>query len=192
MNGLIEIRLHGRGGQGVVSAATGIAETAFLEGRSVQSFGLFGAERRGAPVAAFARVGSKPLMPRCQILQPDMVVVFDTSLALETVASGLKKDGVLLVNCSVDNSRRDRYRALGFHVWFVDATEIALRNGLGGVGIPIINTAMLGAIARLGLYSMASLEKVIAKKLPQVIEKNIAAARNGYEKVEEYSIHATA
>ncbi|MCW3489832.1 2-oxoacid:acceptor oxidoreductase family protein [Dethiobacter alkaliphilus] len=192
-NGITEIRLHGRGGQGVVFAATAIAEAAFLEGKHVQSFGIYGAERRGAPVTAFVRVGSSPEMPRCQIQQPDIVVTFDVNLPWQQMLKGLKPGGRLLVNCDDIDKCRDLCGVGGFDTHLVDASAIAARNGLGAVGIPIINTVMLGAVVRVsGVCALESLQAVLRKKVPRNLPKNLAAAAEGYENVRELDCYAAA
>jgi pyruvate ferredoxin oxidoreductase gamma subunit len=193
LNGLTEIRLHGRGGQGVVFAATAIAEAAYREGKFVQAFGIYGAERRGAPVTAFVRVGEKPDMPRCQIQQPDIVVSFDVNLSKEQVLKGLKVGGKLLLNCDDEEKCRDLCSGRGFDVRLVDASGIAMNNGLASVGIPIINTVMLGAVIRVGnICSLESLQKVLQEKIPRHVEKNLAAAQDGYEGVRELACYAAA
>jgi 2-oxoacid:acceptor oxidoreductase gamma subunit (pyruvate/2-ketoisovalerate family) len=192
-NGLTEIRLHGRGGQGVVFAATAIAEAAYREGKYVQAFGIYGAERRGAPVTAFVRVGERPEMPRCQIQQPDIVVSFDVNLPREQVLKGLKAGGQLLLNCEDSEKCQDICNGRGFDVRLVDASGIAAQNGLGGVGIPIINTVMLGAVANVsGVCSLESLQEVLREKIPRHVENNLAAAKSGYEGVRELACYATA
>jgi 2-oxoacid:acceptor oxidoreductase gamma subunit (pyruvate/2-ketoisovalerate family) len=193
LNGLTEIRLHGRGGQGVVFAATAIAEAAYREGKYVQSFGIYGAERRGAPVTAFVRVGEKPDMPRCQIQQPDIVVSFDVNLPKEQVLKGLKAGGQFLVNSDNDSKCQDLCNGRGFDVRTVDASGIALKNGLASVGIPMINTVMLGAVARVsGVCSLESLQYVLQKKIPRNVEQNLKAAAEGYQGVREFACYAAA
>ena len=193
MNGLVEIRLHGRGGQGVIFAATAIAEAAYREGKYVQAFGIYGAERRGAPVVAFVRVGNRPEMPRCQIQQPDIVMSFDINLPKEQVFKGLKPGGLLLVNCNDTDTCYELCGNRGFETRLVDAAGIALKNGLGNVGIPIINTVMLGALVRVsGVCSLESLLAVLQEKIPRFTEKNLAAATDGYDGVRELECYATA
>ncbi len=137
---MIEVRFHGRGGQGAVTAARMLAEAAFLEGKYAQAFPFFGAERRGAPVVAFARLDSKPIRIRSQIYHPDHVVVLDpTLLRTVNVTEGLKPEGVLILN---SKGPPQGLRA-GKVVW-VDATSIAMEE----MGAPITNMAMLGAYVR--------------------------------------------
>ncbi|MBS4032245.1 MAG: 2-oxoacid:acceptor oxidoreductase family protein [Clostridiales bacterium] len=191
-NGLKEIRIHGRGGHGVVFAATALAEAAYREGKFVQAFGIYGAERRGAPVTAFVRVGDRPEMPRCQIQQPDIVVSFDTNLPKEQVLKGLKPGGMLLLNCP-DSSEGWDLCGRGYLVRLVDASQIAVKSGLGAVGIPVINTAILGALVQVsGVCSLESLTSVLQDKIPRHMNENLAAARGGYAGVRELECYATA
>lgn len=193
IQGLTEIRLHGRGGQGVVFAATAIAEAAYREGRYVQSFGIYGAERRGAPVTAFVRVGVQPQMPRCQIQRPDIVVSFDIKLPKEQVLRGIKENGLLLVNCADSGKLHHLCNGHNFEVRYVDAAAIALQNGLAGVGIPMINTAMLGAVVKVsGVCTLESLQAVLREKMPRHSEKNLKAALEGYAGVKELVCYAAA
>jgi 2-oxoacid:acceptor oxidoreductase gamma subunit (pyruvate/2-ketoisovalerate family)/2-oxoacid:acceptor oxidoreductase delta subunit (pyruvate/2-ketoisovalerate family) len=137
---MLEIRFHGRGGQGAVTAAQTFAEAAISLGLEAQAFPYFGAERRGAPVQAYARVDHKPIRMRERITEPDVVVVFDeTLLKLERVDDGLKPDGIVVLNTRTHPSQvvlDKESRCIA-----VDATSIALEN----LKAPIVNTAMLGA-----------------------------------------------
>ena len=150
---MIEIRFHGRGGQGAVTAARLLAEAAFLEGKHAQAFPFFGAERRGAPVLAFARIDDKQIRVRTQIYKPDYVVVLDPLLPeVVDVASGIKQGGIIVLNSK---------KAMQFphaKTAFVDATSVAKET----LGVPITNTAMLGAFAKAtGLITLESLIEVI-------------------------------
>lgn len=173
---MIEIRFHGRGGQGAVTAARLLAEAAFLEGKYCQAFPFFGAERRGAPVVAFARIDRKPIRTRTQVYEPNHVVVLDpTVLETVNVASGLKRGGFAVINA------KETPEALkGTKVALVDATSIALET----LGVPITNTAMLGALARTtGVVSLDSLTKVIEGRFKgKLVEKNVAAVKAAYER----------
>ncbi len=192
-NGLVEIRLHGRGGQGVVFAGTAIAEAAHREGKYVQSFGIYGAERRGAPVTAFVRVGDRPEMPRCQIQRPDIVVAFDAKLPREQVLKGLKPGGLLLLNCASEKDAWSFCNGRSFEVWRLDASGIAARHGLGSVGIPIINTVMLGALVRVsGVATLDSLLAVLKEKIPRNTGQNLMAAEAGFAEVRELECYAAA
>jgi len=180
--GIIEIRFHGRGGQGAVTAAQLLAKAAFLEGKWSQAFPFFGAERRGAPVTAYTRISNKPILLRSQVYQPDHVVVLDPSLfAYVNPLSGLNEGGFVIVNTSKDP--KDLNIPPNFAVATVDATSIALDLKLLLAGIPIVNTAMLGAIAKAtNLVSVDSVEKVILKTWPDKRgEINARAVRLAYE-----------
>lgn len=186
---MLEFRLHGRGGQGIVVAAAIFAEAVFLDGRYARAFSLFGAERRGAPVTAFIRAGENPLMPRSRIYNPDYVVVFDPTLSGETLLSGLKEGGILMVNIAEDNLENlpgDALAGNRFKVYTVDATDIARKHGLTVAGFPVVNTVMLGAMARVsGIASLDNLVDSIKKRITASLEANISAVNEGSERVRE-------
>lgn len=189
MEGMLEFRLHGRGGQGIVVAAAIFAEAVFLAGHYARAFSLFGAERRGAPVTAFIRVSDERLMPRSRIYEPNYVVVFDSSLSGNTVMAGLKEGGILLVNHS-GNGAEGLTLAAGLDrsisLSIVDATEIAWKHGLTIGSFPMVNTVMLGAMARIsGLASLDDLAGSIKKRVTASTEANINAVSDGYESVRE-------
>jgi 2-oxoacid:acceptor oxidoreductase gamma subunit (pyruvate/2-ketoisovalerate family) len=172
-----EIRIHGRGGQGAVIASKILASALFHEGRSVQSFPAFGVERRGAPVTAFLRVSDGPILLRCEITEPDDLIVLDPTLvgAID-VTTGLKPGGSILIN---SERGPDDYPALSkqFRVATVDASAVARGHGLGSRTQPIVNTAILGAFATfLGLVTLESVCGAIQEDVPRA-EANIAAAR---------------
>jgi len=146
MNVMIEIRIHGRGGQGGVTAAELLARAAFKEGKWVQAIPFFGAERRGAPVKAFARISDDPILIRSQVYNPDYVVVLDSTLLdLVDVTEGLKKDGIVIINT---NRKPNGIKLRQGRLATVDATAIALELELLVAGLPVLNTIMLGAFAR--------------------------------------------
>lgn len=150
---LLEVRWHGRGGQGAVTASTILAEAASYEGLYVQAFPEFGPERRGAPVKAYTRISRTPIRSRAPIANPDIVVVLDPSLPPTHYLQGLKSDGFLVINSKLP--ARDIVSKLGVsRVVVVDATAIALRT----IKAPIVNVAMLGALAR--VVDMVSLESI--------------------------------
>lgn len=180
-----ELRIHGRGGQGAVIASEILAEAAFLAGAHVQAFPSFGSERRGAPVAAFFRMDDKPILVRTEVYQPDGVVVLDESLVtlgLANVTQGLKAGGFVLLNSSKEP---EAFAHLGpFTVATVDASRIAVEHHLGSLTAPIVNTAILGALAALtGWVSLAHLEEAIRHHVPVKPEENVAAARKAFEMV---------
>lgn len=168
---MIEIRVHGRGGQGAVTAAQLLAIAAFYEGKYAQAFPFFGVERRGAPSTSFVRIDDKPINLRSQIYEPDYVIVLDpTLIEIIDVRQGLK--GELLVNCPGHN-------VTDAHC--VNASEIALEI----FGKPILNTIILGAFARISnVVSLKSIEKAIEQRFEgkkDLIEKNKIAVRRAYE-----------
>ena len=180
---VLEIRFHGRGGQGSVIAAEILARAAFKEGKNVQSFPFFGVERRGAPVTAFSRISDRPIRLRTSITTPDIVIVLDPAL-LKTVpvTAGAKPGGLLLVNTDRTPDR------LGIpfdgRVATVDATSIAIAHGLGSPTQPIVNTAVLGAFAKASaVVRIESVVAAIKESVPAKWDENAAAAEDAYEKV---------
>jgi 2-oxoacid:acceptor oxidoreductase gamma subunit (pyruvate/2-ketoisovalerate family) len=182
---LIEIRFHGRGGQGAVVASNILAEAAFREGKDVQAFPYFGVERRGAPVTAFTKIDDKPIRIRSQIYEPNYVVVLDQSLLKSIdVAQGIKPDGIILVN--IDKTPEEIRKEIKGTVKLatVDATEIAINHKLGTKAAPIVNTAILGAFARVtGIVKIESIVDSIKRKAPVKQDENAEAAQDAYEKV---------
>ncbi len=180
---LKEIRIHGRGGQGGVTAAELLAHAAFKEGKQVQAIPFFGAERRGAPVKAFARLSTEPILVRSQIYNPDYVIVLDSGLLdLVDVTEGLKKDGVVIVNT---RKKPEEVNIQHTRIATVDATGIALELELLVAGLPVLNTTMLGAFAR-------ATEEVKLESVIEAIkdtwtgaagEKNAKAAELAYERL---------
>lgn len=174
---MIEIRFHGRGGQGAVTAAEILAKAAFEDGKYCQAFPFFGAERKGAPVMAFSRIADNPIRRRYQVYNPDYVVVLDeTLLEAVDVLSGLKENGKVIINTNNDVDLRKDVESYN-----IDATGIALEV----LGVPIVNTVMLGAFAGItGVVSVDSIEKVTKETFPGKIgEKNAKAIQVAYEKI---------
>jgi pyruvate ferredoxin oxidoreductase gamma subunit len=180
---MIEIRFHGRGGQGAVIASELLAYAAFEDGLEPQSFPFFGVERRGAPVTAYARVDSKPIGVRTSIERPDVVVVLDPGLLRTTpVTDGLKDGGLLLVNTRAPPESLEAPASVRRAT--VDATRIALAHGLGTPTLPIVNTAILGALAQAtGVVSLHAVEHAIEGHVPARPTENSAAAGDGYRAV---------
>ncbi len=178
---MIEIRFHGRGGQGAVVASKVLAVALFLEGKYVQSFPAFGAERRGAPVAAFIRMDDRPISLRSYIYAPDHVVVLDPTLMEVTdVTAGLKPGGWVVVNTG--QAPADLTGLEGFRPAAVDAGRIAAANGVGTALAPIVNTAILGAFARAsGLVALDSIEQAILEQVPAGGPANALASRQAFE-----------
>lgn len=180
---MIEIRFHGRGGQGAVQASELLAHAGFRQGLWPQSFPFFGVERRGAPVVAFTRLDDGPIRLRTSIQAPDIVVVLDSGLLSDQpVTAGLRPGGLLLVN------QRRGAGALPtgpFRRAAVDATAIALADHLGSATAPIVNTAMLGALTRAsGVVGLEPLLEAIGAHVPSRPEENRHAAERGFAAVE--------
>jgi len=147
---MIEIRIHGRGGQGGVTLAKILAAAEHREGRSVQAFGVYAAERSGAPVQAFLRCDDQPIHNPNQIYEPDHLIVLDPTLISPAILSGLKPGGWILLNCPRSPEHYSgQARVAAFRIATLDASAIALRHGLGSRTVPIVNTALAGAAARL-------------------------------------------
>jgi len=180
---MVEIRMHGRGGQGAVVACKILATAFFWEGQFAQSFPSFGVERRGAPVMAFIRVDEKPIRLRTEIYEPDHLVVLDpTLLNMVNVTHGLKPGGTITINSAYP----PEHFQLGsdFRVATVDAGHIAVKHGLGTPSQPLVNTAILGAFARvLGMPSLKAVEDAIRQIVPLKPDENVAATREAYEQV---------
>jgi 2-oxoisovalerate ferredoxin oxidoreductase gamma subunit len=173
-----ELRIHGRGGQGTVTSSKLLAAALFLEGKSVQTFPAFGAGRRGSPVTAFLRLGDGPILLRCEITEPDDLIVLDpTLLGAAGVTAGLKAGGNILINSERPPSGYPELAAR-FRVATVDAGAIAGRLRLGSPAQPLASAAILGAFAEFSrLVSLESVCKAIAEEAPQRPEDNVAAAR---------------
>jgi len=180
---MIEIRFHGRGGQGAVVASELLAQAAFLDGKEPQSFPFFGVERRGAPVTAYARVDDRPIGVRTSITHPDIVVVLDPGLlATQPVTDGLKDGGLLLVNSPRPPERLSAPAAVRRAT--VDASAIALAHGLGSRTMPIVNTTVLGALAHAsGIVSLEAVGQAIERFVPAHPTENRAAATDGFSAV---------
>ena len=189
MTELIEIRWHGRGGQGVVTAGKLLAETAMGEGQYFQAFPDYGPERMGAPIRAYTRLSPHPITIHSQIQEPDVVLVLDPTL-LRTVAvtDGLEEEGVLLVNTPMSPAKvREATDYRSGRVCTVDASHIAIEE----MGREITNTPMLGAFARATrIYDVedlsGQLRAYFAKKLtPEMVEANVRAMRRAALEMEE-------
>lgn len=189
---MVEIRWHGRAGQGVVTASELLAEAALREGQYVQAFPDYGAERMGAPVEAYTRLSGQPIEVHYGIQQPDVVVVVNANLiGAVPVAEGLGEGGVLIVNTPQDPGKvRDELGLYRGRVFTVDATRIAL--DVLGRNIP--STLMLGALVKaVGLVSLDGLiatarERLTERLSPSVVEANITAMQRAYDEVREHNI----
>jgi pyruvate ferredoxin oxidoreductase gamma subunit len=185
---LYEILFYGRGGQGAVTASHILVQAAIYENKYGQGFPFFSAERRGAPVTAYARISDKPILRRGVFSKADLVVVFDHGLIqlglLKKVL--IKNNGILVVNARGAEISRNNINVEGkVHVYAVDATKIAEELGLIVAGWPVVNTAMLGAIVRaLPILSIQSVEKAIIEYLgPRIGESNREAASRAYKEL---------
>lgn len=167
---MIEVRFHGRGGQGAVTSAELVAQAAISEGRYAQAFPLFGPERRGAPVTAFLRVDDQQIRLREQIYEPDIVVVLDpTVMNITAVDDGLKADGILVIN--THREAADIRGEYGFtqKMALVDASKIAMDI----LGLPITNTVMLGALVKASeIISPEAIQAPLTKRFGAIAEKN--------------------
>ena len=178
-NRLIEIRWHGRGGQGAVTSAELVAQAAISEGKYAHAFPSFGPERRGAPVLAFVRISSQePIRIRAEIAQPDIVVVLDPGLLrIVDVTSGLKQNGVLVINTRKSFQDVEAELKVKCKLAKVDATSIAREI----LGLPITNTTMVGALVRAtGVVELESLFEPLRHRFGRLAEKNIKAMQKAY------------
>lgn len=179
----LEFRFHGRGGQGVVTASQLLVASAFKMGLLGQSIPMFGAERRGAPVEAYARISNTPIRRHSQVYRPDVVAVFDPKIMeVVDVLRGLKPNGILLLN-SPEGKFEHRFE--GFRVYCVDATGIAVKLGLYFAGFPAVNTAIVGALAKAtGILPLeAVLETISSTWSGKVGELNAEAAKLAYNSI---------
>lgn len=185
---LFQVRIHGRGGQGVVSAAEMLSVAAFLENKHAQAFPSFGSERMGAPVMAFCRIDDKEIRLREPVMHPDALIIQDPTLLHQVdLFSGVSADGYILINSTrnfdelgigdfVKGYRRER-------LCTVPATELALKH----VGRPLPNAALLGGFAAIsGKVQIDSVCAAIRDKFPaKIADGNIAAAREAYRFVQD-------
>lgn len=182
---MIEVRFHGRGGQGVVIASEVLANAAFRMGYEVSAFPFFGVERRGAPVTAYARIDKKPIRIKSNIYEPDYVVVLDSSLLRGVdILEGLKPEGRVLIN--YPDGKKLEGLPSKFKYYVIDATAIAAGHGIGSRTAPIVNTAIMGGFAKMsGLVTLDSILESIREIAPVKEEENVAAAREAFEKTRE-------
>jgi len=183
---LVEICFHGRGGQGSVTAANLLVAAALKDGnKGVQAFPLFGAERRGAPVRAFARISDEEIHLRSEVYFPDIVIVLDESIiGIVDVLKGLKKGGKILINTTKEPEDFDFSNK--YHVATVDATGVAIKHDILVGGIPVVNTPILGAVPKiLDRVTLPSIQAVIKNKWKgEGGEINVKATQDAYESVE--------
>jgi 2-oxoacid:acceptor oxidoreductase gamma subunit (pyruvate/2-ketoisovalerate family) len=177
---LKEFRIHGRGGQGAVMAARMLASAFVVEGKCVASFPMYGFERRGAPVQAFTRVDDKPIREKTQVYNPDLMMVIDpTLLKLNTLFSGLKPNGILIVNRSTAlETRPDPNMSIA---GVVNATQIAMEE----IGRDIPNTCLLGALAATTQWvKLESIIQSLSEYLSgDMLQKNMRSVERGFKEV---------
>ncbi len=176
---MIEIRFHGRGGQGAVTSAELLALAAIEEGKYAQAFPSFGPERRGAPVVAFCRIDDQPIRIRANIYEPDIVVVLDASLLkIVNVASGLKPNGLVVTTSSDSPEAVKSLLKIKNRIGVVDAVKIAREV----LGLPITNTTMLGSLVKTaGLVKKESFIPPFKERFGRIAEKNIFAFERAYQ-----------
>ena len=179
---MIGIRIHGRGGQGAVTASRLLATASYFDGKFSQAIPMYGTERRGAPLTAFVRIDDVRVRERELVHEPDIVIVLDPLLSTQqSVAEGLKKGGLLILNSQLPPEKVEIGGEI--RIATVDATKIALET----LKRPITNTAVLGAFSKVaGFPKLESIEKAIMKQFPgRIGEMNIAAIRMSYDEVSE-------
>ena len=176
-----EIRIHGRGGQGAVLAARMLASAFVTEGKFVASFPMYGFERRGAPVVAFTRIDDKPIREKTQIYTPDCMVVIDPSLMkMPTLFSGLKPEGILILNSPqpLENKPDDNLKTSGV----INATQVAVDE----IGRDIPNTCLLGAFAAAtGWLDLQSILSCLGEYFSgEILKRNLRCVERGFREVE--------
>ena len=206
MKEIVEIRWHGRAGQGVVTAAKLLAESALAAGQYFQAFPEYGPERSGAPIQAFTRIGNVPVRIHSSITKPDIVVVMDPTLLAQPpaegegaggfgdipdVTHGLTEDGIILVNTSQEPAEiRELLHLKGRQIYTVNATHIALET----IKRPIPNTPILGALLKIEpIIPIEQFTEILrtsmSKKLkPEVVEGNIQAVRRAFEEIKAETV----
>ncbi len=181
---MIEIRIHGRGGQGSVTAAELVGFAAFSDGKNSQAFPSFGSERMGAPVQAFARISDNEIRIRSQIYNPDYVIVQDPTLMSDVdCLSGMKEGGLIIIN---SKKKPEEFNVEGSAtVMTIPAMEIALEV----IGRPIMNTTLLGAFsAASGKISMEGIQKALCNKFAKdIADKNFEAATRAFDFIKKQS-----
>ena len=178
---MIEVRWHGRGGQGAVTSVELLAVSAIAAGKYAQGFPSFGPERRGAPVAAFTRIDDKKINVRSGIYEPDVVLVLDSSLiGLVNITDGLKPTGKIIVNTA--KSTAEIRQALNFSgtLATVDGTGIARKE----MGVPIANTTMIGALLKVtGVMGLEEMKESVEHRFGRIAQKNINAMKRAYDEI---------
>jgi pyruvate ferredoxin oxidoreductase gamma subunit len=185
---MIEIRWHGRGGQGAVTSAEILAQAAISEGKYAQAFPSFGPERRGAPVQAFVRVDpDHPVRVRSSITEPDVVVVLDPSLlSIVDVTSGLKPGGIVIINTVKTPGKIHEETGIKARIATIGATKIAQEV----LGVPITNTTMIGAVIKAtGVVQPESTFEPLKRRFGRLGERNIEVMKRAYAEtvIEEFA-----
>lgn len=188
---MVEIRWHGRGGQGAKTASLLLADVAFNTGKYIQGFPEYGPERMGAPITAYNRIDDEPIRIHSNVYEPDYVVVVDDTLVgTVDVTKGLKPNGAILVNTSLDGKKiKERLNGYTGKIYTIDASKIAIET----IGKNFPNTALLSSVIKItGLMSKENLEanmldsfKHKFAKKPDVIEPNMSAVIRAYDEVKE-------
>ena len=176
---LIEIRWHGRGGQGAVTSAELVAQAAISEGKYAQAFPSFSPERRGAPVFAFNRINTEePIRTRAEVDQPDVVIVLDSSLlSILDATSGLKEKGTVIINTKKSAEQVRAEFGISGRLATVDATKIAQDSG-----VPTVNTTMIGALIRTtDVIALEAMKEPLEKRFSRVAERNFKAMERAYQ-----------
>jgi len=175
---MMEIRWHGRGGQGAVTSAEMIAQAAIIEGKHAHAFPSFGPERRGAPVLSFVRVSSEPIRLRAEIYEPDVVVVLDPGLLpIINVAAGLKPDGIAVINTRKTGEEIRKEFGIKQAIATVNATVIAREV----LGVNIVNTTMVGAVVKAtGAVKIEFMLDPLKDRFGKNAEKNLKAMERAF------------
>jgi pyruvate ferredoxin oxidoreductase gamma subunit/2-oxoisovalerate ferredoxin oxidoreductase gamma subunit len=183
---MLEIRIHGRGGQGAVLASQILGYAFFLQDMYSQSFPTFGAERRGAPVAAFVRVDSEFIQLRSPVLHPNHVLVLSPKLAQTVdVASGLQPGGLLLINSHLGVEQYSHLRQ-DCQIETMDVSRIALEHGLGSRNMPLVNAPILGAFAGISqTVSLKALQQALPRFIPARVQANAQALQQAFQQAQQ-------
>ncbi len=176
---MVEIRFHGRGGQGAVTSAELTALAAIEEGKYAQAFPSFGPERRGAPVMAFVRVSKDPIVTREKVYNPNVVIVLDpTLLKIVNVEAGLQKGGIVIINTAKSEAEIRKETGIKAKLALVDASKIAMET----MRVPITNTTMLGALVKAAkVVELKGLEHPIKVRFGPIADRNIKACTRAFE-----------
>jgi len=188
---LFEMRVHGLGGQGAVTLVTWLARVGYEQGKHVQAFPFFGAERRGAPVKAFVRIDEVPIDLRSQVYQPDLLVVMSPDLTGIAIEEGIKPEGQMLVSAGAELAERLATR-FAREIYYIDAVGIAIDLGLEVDGMPMVNLPLFGAVVSQSdtapLGEVLRVVREVASKRGNV-EAYEKAATGGFEGIQLAGAH---